>query len=115
MKENTPSQDDRKKVRRRARVGAPDPSLTATSGVAATAEFVDKVDVVGMFDRRVGSIKRPRPRRHLGWAVGWSGSVVGVRHRVSNPTDTRSDSRQSVCGFFHPAGGTAKLHSCSPN
>jgi Transposase DDE domain group 1 len=40
------------------RVGAPDPSLTATSGVAAVAEFVDKLDVVGRFDRGVGSIKK---------------------------------------------------------
>jgi hypothetical protein len=29
------------------RIGAPDPSLTATSGVAAVEEFVDKLDVVG--------------------------------------------------------------------
>jgi hypothetical protein len=31
--------------------------LTATSGVAALAEFLDKVGVVAMFDRGVGSIK----------------------------------------------------------
>ena len=35
-----------------------DPSLTATSGVAAIAELVDKLDVVGIFDRGIGSIKR---------------------------------------------------------
>jgi hypothetical protein len=39
-------------------IGAPDPSLTATSGVAAVAEFVDKLDVVGRFDRGIGSIKK---------------------------------------------------------
>ena len=39
------------------RIGAPDPSLTATSGVAAVGEFVDKLDVVGRFDRGIGSIK----------------------------------------------------------
>lgn len=38
-------------------IGAPDPSLTATSGVAAVAEFVDKLDVVARFDRGIGSIK----------------------------------------------------------
>lgn len=40
------------------RIGAPDPSLTATSGVAAVAEFVDKLDVVARFDRGVGPIKK---------------------------------------------------------
>ena len=48
----------RKHVRKRVRVGAPDPSLTATSGVAAIAEFLAKLDVVGTFDRGVGPIKQ---------------------------------------------------------
>src|SRR3954452_21092683 len=39
-------------------VGAPDPCLTATSGVAAIAEFVAKLDVIGTFDRGVGPIKQ---------------------------------------------------------
>ncbi len=39
------------------RIGAPDPALTAASGVAAIAEFVDKLDVVGRLDRGIGSIK----------------------------------------------------------
>ena len=43
-------------------MGAPDPSrLTATSGVAAIAEFVDKLDVVGRLDRGIGLLgKRDR-------------------------------------------------------
>lgn len=40
------------------RIGAPDPSLTAASGVAASAEFADKLDVVVRFDRGIGSIKQ---------------------------------------------------------
>jgi hypothetical protein len=48
----------RKRARRRVRIGAPDPSLTATSGVAAVAEFVEKLDVVGTFDRGIGAIKQ---------------------------------------------------------
>jgi Transposase DDE domain group 1 len=40
------------------RVGVPDSSLTAASGVAALAALVDKLDVVGLFDRRIGSIKK---------------------------------------------------------
>lgn len=48
----------RGRVRKRVRIGAPDPSLTATSGVAAVGEFVDKLDVVARFDRGIGSIKK---------------------------------------------------------
>jgi hypothetical protein len=40
------------------RVGAPDPSLTATSGVAGLAEFVDKLGVVGGLDREIGPLKK---------------------------------------------------------
>ncbi|MBA2473040.1 MAG: IS1380 family transposase [Pseudonocardiales bacterium] len=39
-------------------VGAPDRSLTATSGVAALAEFVDRLRVVDTFDRGIGVIKK---------------------------------------------------------
>lgn len=45
-------------VGKRVRIGAPAPSLTAASGVAAVAEFVDALDVVGRFDRGIGSIKK---------------------------------------------------------
>ena len=48
----------RGRVGKRVRIGAPDPSLTATSGVAAIAEFVDKLDVVARFDRGIESIKK---------------------------------------------------------
>ena len=47
----------RKHVRKRVRVGAPDPSLTATSGVAALAEFLTKLDVVVTFDRGIGALR----------------------------------------------------------
>jgi hypothetical protein len=47
----------RGRVRKRVRIGAPDPSLTATSGVCAVAEFVDKLEVVERFDRGIGSVK----------------------------------------------------------
>lgn len=48
----------RKHRRKRVQVGAPDPSLTATSGVAALAELVDKLDVAGCLDRGIGAIKQ---------------------------------------------------------
>lgn len=47
----------RKRVRRQVRIGAADPSLTRFSGVAAAAEFVDRLDVVGWLDRGIGPIK----------------------------------------------------------
>ena len=40
------------------RVGAPDPTLTACSGLAAVAELVDLLDVVGLLDTHVPSIKQ---------------------------------------------------------
>ena len=56
----------RGRVRKRVRIGASDPSLTATSGVVAVAEFVDKLEVVGGFDRGIGPIKK----RDRGASVG---------------------------------------------
>lgn len=47
----------RKRGRGRVQIGAPDRSLTATSGVVAVAEFIEKLDVVGRLDRGVGPIK----------------------------------------------------------
>lgn len=48
----------RKRGRQRVLIGASDPSLTGASGVVAVAEFVDALDVVGRFDRGVGSVKK---------------------------------------------------------
>jgi hypothetical protein len=45
-------------VRKRVTIGAPDASLTAYSGVAALAEFVDRLDVIGSLERGIGSIKQ---------------------------------------------------------
>lgn len=58
MKRVRRAKSTRKRARKRVRIGAPDPSLTATSGVAAVAEFVEKLDVVGTFDRGIGAIKQ---------------------------------------------------------
>lgn len=48
----------RKRPPKRVRIGAPDPSLTATSGVAAVAELIEKLDVVTTLDRGIGAIKK---------------------------------------------------------
>jgi hypothetical protein len=40
------------------RVGAPDPSLTGVSGMAAATELCEQLDVVGALDAAVGPIKQ---------------------------------------------------------
>ena len=44
-------------LRRRVRVGAPDPSLTAVSGMVAVTELVERLDVIGLLDAAIGPIK----------------------------------------------------------
>lgn len=48
---------DRKRARRRVRIGAPDPSVTGSAGVAVLGELIDKLGVVAAIDTAVGSIK----------------------------------------------------------
>ena len=45
------------RLRRRVRVGAPDPSLTSVSGMAAVTELVDRLKVIGLLDAAIGPIK----------------------------------------------------------
>ena len=45
------------RLRRRVRVGASDPSLTAVSGMVAVAELVERLDVIRLLDAAVGPIK----------------------------------------------------------
>ena len=44
-------------MRRRVRVGAPDPSLTRFSGLVAVTELVDRLNMIKLLDRAIGSIK----------------------------------------------------------
>jgi len=44
-------------LRRRVRVGAPDPSLTPVSGLAAVTELVDRLNMITLLDAAVGPIK----------------------------------------------------------
>ena len=48
---------DMRRLRRRVRVGAPDPSLTPVSGLAAVTELVDRLDMIKLLDAAVGPIK----------------------------------------------------------
>ena len=50
---------------RRVRIGAPDPTLTPVSGMAAVTELVERLDVVGRLDAAIGPIKQRR-RGHTG-------------------------------------------------
>ena len=51
--------------RRRVRIGAPDPTLTPVSGMAAVTELVQRLDVIGRLDAAIGLIKQRR-RGHTG-------------------------------------------------
>jgi hypothetical protein len=50
------------------RIGSPDPTLTPVSGMVAVTELVERLDVIGRLDARVGSIKQRR-RGHTGGQV----------------------------------------------
>jgi hypothetical protein len=52
-------------LRRRVRVGAPDPTLTGVSGMAAVTELVDRLGMVRSLDTAMGPIT-PRDRGHTG-------------------------------------------------
>ena len=45
------------RLRGRVRVGAPDPSLTPVSGMAAVTELVDRLGVTRRLDAVIGPIK----------------------------------------------------------
>ena len=46
-----------RRLRRRVRIGAPDPSLTRFSGMAAVTELVDRLDMIKLLDAAIGPIK----------------------------------------------------------
>lgn len=55
-----------RRSRSRVRVGAPDPSLTAVSGMAAVTELVERLSVIEALDTAVGPIKQ----RDRGFGAG---------------------------------------------
>ena len=46
-----------RRLRRRVRVGAPDPSLTRYSGMAAVTELIDRLGMIRLLDAAIGAIK----------------------------------------------------------
>ena len=56
----------RKRKRQHARVGAPDPALTASAGLAAVTGLCDRLGVIGAIDAAVGPVKQ----RDRGFGAG---------------------------------------------
>ena len=54
-----------RRLRRLVGIGAPDPSLTAVSGMVAVTELVDRLNVIKLLDAAIGPIKE-RDRGHWG-------------------------------------------------
>ena len=46
-----------RRLRRRVRIGAPDPALTPVSGLAAVTELVDRLGMIRLLDAAIGPIK----------------------------------------------------------
>jgi hypothetical protein len=46
-----------RRLRRRVRIGAPDPSVTSFSGMAAVTELVDRLNMITLLDAVIGPIK----------------------------------------------------------
>jgi Transposase DDE domain group 1 len=61
-----------RRLQRRVRIGAPDPSLTRFSGMVAVTELVDRLNMIKLLDAAIGSIKT----RDRGYGGG--GLLVGI-------------------------------------
>ncbi|MDN5859978.1 MAG: hypothetical protein L0H84_15290, partial [Pseudonocardia sp.] len=46
-----------RRLRRRVRVGAPDPSVTRFAGMAAVTELIDRLNMIKLLDAAIGPIK----------------------------------------------------------
>ena len=68
---------DRRRLRRRVRIGAPDPSLTRFSGMVAVTELVDRLGMIGLLDAAIGPIKQ-RDRGFTGGQL-----LVGMAARAA--------------------------------
>lgn len=54
-----------RRLRRRVRIGAPDPSVTSFSGMAAVTELIDRLAMIKLLDAAIGPIKE-RDRGYTG-------------------------------------------------
>ena len=82
-----------RRLRRRVRVGAPDPSLTPVSGLAAVTELVDRLNMITLLDAAIGPIKT-RDRGFTGGEllVGMASAAAGrggLPGRTGPPTRRR--------------------------
>jgi hypothetical protein len=103
-----------KRLGLKVRIGAPDPSLTGVSGMAAITELCEQLDVVGALDGAVGPIKQRAVGHWAGQllvglaAAQWAGQdhLVGLdRHRA----DVAGQVLTPVAGLCSTrAGGLAR-------
>ena len=75
------------RLRRRVRVGAPDPSVTRFAGMAAVTELIDRLGMIRLLDAVIGPIKE-RDR-------GFSGGelLVGCHRDDEGAGEPKSDCR----------------------
>jgi hypothetical protein len=111
-----------KRLGLKVRIGAPDPSLTGVSGMAAVTELCDQLDVVGALDGAVGPIKQ----RAVGHSAGQllvglaAAQLAGQDHLVgldrlsipSNCGDLGCSDVEWVVGLVEPACGVWQAGAC---
>ena len=85
-----------RRLRRRVRVGAPDPSLTRFSGMVAVTELVDRLAMIRLLDAAIGRIK-DRDRGFTGgeMLIGMAAAQLAGRTSWSGWTASARTSRGS--------------------
>ena len=96
----------RRGVRRRVRIGAPDPTLTPVSGMVAVTELVERLDVIGRLDAAVGPIKQRRRGHTAGQVlVGMAAAQLAGEDFLVGLDRQRADRAGQAAGPGARAGG----------
>ena len=66
------------RLRRRVRIGAPDPSVTRFSGVEAVTELVDRLNMIKLLGAAIGPIKSDRQLIVSGVGAWWAWPASGT-------------------------------------
>src|SRR5688500_14730570 len=99
-----------RRLRRRVRIGASDPSLTPVSGMVAVAELVDRLGMIKLLDAAIGAIKQ-RDRGHTGaqLLVGIAAAQLAGEDFLVGLDRQRSDVAGQVLA---PVPGLAATTAC---
>jgi Transposase DDE domain group 1 len=99
-----------RRLRRRVRIGAPDPSLTPVSGMAAVTELVDRLGMIKLLDAAIGPIKL-RERGHTGGQllVGIAAAQLAGEDFLVGLDRQRADAAGQVLA---PVPGLATTTAC---